>query len=160
MMDGHVQNTVEKQSPEFLVLKSFTEDTRKNISPLIYSCRLPCHGSICFRKKKSGYFPSKMLQCAPKSLTRDPQRLGLTLLQTNHHNMIGNCLLATRLQRTHSHHLPLKWFMAMKSLTYCHWNDHHETACQWTPQWSGTQFIIPDISAHWFFSIRLRGNVV
>lgn len=56
MMDGHVQNTVEKQSTEFLSLKSFTEDTRENISPLIYSCRLPCHGSICFRKKKIWIF--------------------------------------------------------------------------------------------------------
>lgn len=52
MMDGRVRNTVEKHSTEFLPLKSFTEDTRENISLLIYSCRLPWHGSICFREEK------------------------------------------------------------------------------------------------------------
>lgn len=95
MMDGHVRNTVEKHSTEFLSLKCFTEDTRENISLLIYSCRFTCHGSICFRKekKKSGYFPSKMLQEFGQR-SREIGFVSTSAQSSEHDRKISSCRVA------------------------------------------------------------------
>lgn len=108
------------------------------------------------RKKKTGYFPSKMLQEFDQRFTE----LGLdsTLAKSSDcDRKMSSC--RTAVHSTSSHRLPIKRFIVVKSLIYCHRNDLHEPAYQWTRQWSGTPFIIPDTSDHWFCSVRLHGNI-